>query len=60
MLSHQFENFTPHTYGALGDEGIAMSYDRKFDGPGSQTNKFEGMGPEKEASASEVEYTGHQ
>jgi hypothetical protein len=55
-----FKEFVPRTYGALGDEGIAMAISRKFDGPGSQTQKFEGMAPEKETSAAETEYTGHQ
>ena len=60
MLSTMFKEFVPRTYGALGDEGIAMAISRKFDGPGSQTQKFEGMAPEKETSAAETEYTGRQ
>jgi hypothetical protein len=57
MLSPQFENFTPHDYGYLGDESAAMALSRKFDGPGEVTQKFEGMPAEKTAAPSEE--TGH-
>jgi hypothetical protein len=57
MLSPQFENFTPHDYGYLGDESTAMTLNRKFDGPGEVTQKFEGMPAEKTAAPSEE--TGH-
>jgi hypothetical protein len=64
-MSSQSKDFDPRqfgisNYGALGDKGLAIKTSVRFEGLGAQSQKFEGMAPEKTASASEAEYTGRQ
>jgi hypothetical protein len=64
-MSSQSKDFDPRqfgisNYGALGDKGLAIKSSVRFDGIGNQSQKFEGMPPEKTASASEAEYMGNQ
>jgi hypothetical protein len=46
--------------GSMGDKGIAIKDNPKYDGTGEQDQKFEGMAPGKSSGAKEVEYTGRQ
>ena len=52
--------FLPTKNGSMGDDGIAMKNDTKYDGDGGQGEKFEGMAPGKSSGAKEVQYTGRQ
>lgn len=46
--------------GSMGDKGIAMKSNTRYDGDGGTSQKFEGMAPEKSASALQAENTGRQ
>lgn len=64
-MSSQSKDFDPRqfgisNYGALGDKGLAIKTSVRYEGLGEQSEKFEGMGPTKTASAAEAEYTGRQ
>ena len=45
---------------AMGDKGIAIKDDPRYDGDQGQDKKFEGMAPGKTDSAKTVENTGRQ
>jgi hypothetical protein len=46
--------------GSMGDKGIAIKSDTKYDGDSGQGEKFEGMAPSAEVSAGQAQYTGRQ
>lgn len=46
--------------GSMGDAGIAMKNNPRFDGDSGQSKKFEGMSAEKSTTAKEAQYTGRQ
>jgi hypothetical protein len=46
--------------GSMGDENIAMKNNPKYDGDGGQSQKFEGMAPQRSSSASQVQFSGRQ
>lgn len=52
--------YKPTYESSMGDKGIAMKSNPKFDGDSSQNMKFEGMAPERTASAREAQDTGRQ
>jgi hypothetical protein len=52
--------YKPTYESSMGDKGIAMKSNPKFDGDGEQNMKFEGMAPERTASAREAQDTGRQ
>jgi hypothetical protein len=52
--------YKPTLESSMGDKGIAMKNNPKFDGDGEQNMKFEGMAPKRIASATEAQYTGRQ
>jgi hypothetical protein len=52
--------FTDTRNGSMGDDGIALKNNVKFDGDSGQGKKFEGLAPEKADGASTVQYTGRQ
>lgn len=63
--SYQSQDFDANQFsstknGSMGDQGIAMQSNTKYDGDNGQDQKFEGMAPAKLDKASTVEYTGRQ
>lgn len=63
--SYQSEDFDAKPFGtirdgSMGDAGIAMKNNPKFDGDSGQGEKFEGMAPDRAAGAKQVEYSGRQ
>jgi len=52
--------FTATQNGSMGDKGIAMKYNPRYDADSGQGEKFEGMAPSKSDNASTVQYTGRQ
>jgi len=52
--------FTSTKNGSMGDDGVAMKDDTKYDGDSGQGKKFEGMAPGKSTGATEAQYTGRQ
>jgi hypothetical protein len=52
--------FLPTKNGSMGDDGVAIKDDEKYDGDSGQSKKFEGMGPSKGTGAKEAQNTGRQ
>jgi hypothetical protein len=52
--------FLPTKNGSMGDDGVAIKDDEKYDGDSGQSEKFEGMGPSKGTGAKEAQNTGRQ
>ena len=46
--------------GSMGDKGIAIKTNTKFDGDSGQGEKFEGVAPAAPTGAAEAQYTGRQ
>lgn len=46
--------------GAMGDDGIAMKNDPKFDADSGTSQKFEATSPGEETSGSQAQWTGRQ
>lgn len=60
--SQDFDNkqFGSIKDGSMGDAGIAMKSNPRYDGDGGTSKKFEGMAPEKPVSAAQAQNTGRQ
>ena len=64
-LSYQSKDFDDKQFGStrdgsMGDKGIAMKNNTRYDGDSGQGKKFEGLSADKTASASQVQYSGRQ
>lgn len=46
--------------GSMGDAGVAMRTNTKFDGVNSTNQKFEGSTPDKNVGAAQAQYSGRQ
>jgi len=58
MLKYRYPS--PETNSAMGDRGIAMKTDSRFDGDRGQNKKFEGLAPAPSDSARLAQQTGRQ
>jgi hypothetical protein len=63
--SYQSEDFDANPFtetknGSMGDKGIAMKNNARYDGDSGQGEKFEGMAPSKSDNAATAQYTGRQ
>lgn len=46
--------------GSMGDGGVAMKSNPRYDGDSGQTKKFEGKAPQRSSSASQAQFSGRQ